>query len=51
MAFPLHDFSKVRSIYHKGRVKRKHAFGHAQKCADSDHPVHAQSIIRAFVRH
>ena len=33
------------------RVKRKRAFEYGQKCADSDHPAHAQSIIQVFVLH
>ena len=34
-----------------GRVKRKKCLRTCAKCADSDHPSHAQSLIRAFALH
>ena len=37
-------------IHNIGHVKWKSAFGHVHvKCADSDHTVHAQSIIQGPV--
>ena len=34
-----------------GYSSKKGAFEHAQKCADSDHPAHVQSLMRVFVLH
>ena len=41
-------FKGLNEGINMGRVRRKKAFEHAQKCADSHHPAHAQSLIRAF---
>ena len=44
---------KVKSVltaYHMGRVTRRSTFKHAHN-AHSDHPEHAQIMIRAFALH